>query len=94
MKLSCKDVSFVASESLDRRLSLQERLSLKIHLLMCKACQRMVQQMKLLRAASHYFGTTEEDSSHPGQTEALSGEARTRILERLQSAEQDHTDHK
>jgi len=83
MKLSCKEISFVVSESLDRDLLLRERLSVKIHLMMCKACQRMAMQMKLLRAASRHSGTVEGDDTSPGQEVPLSKEARIRILKQL-----------
>ncbi len=89
---SCKDVSFVVSESLDRKLSWRERLSLKTHLLMCKACQRMARQMELLRAASHHIGSVEGGESRPKQ-ETLSSEASARILEQLRHAGHDRTDH-
>ncbi|VAW77291.1 hypothetical protein MNBD_GAMMA13-888, partial [hydrothermal vent metagenome] len=56
MKLSCKDVCFMVSESLDRKLSWRERLSIKVHLLMCTACRQMARQMQLLRSASRRRG--------------------------------------
>ncbi len=90
--LSCKEVSFLVSESLDRDLSLHERLSVKIHLLMCKACQRMARQMELLRAASHRYGSVEKGESFPKQ-ETLSKEASARILERLRHAGHDYVNH-
>ncbi len=83
MKLSCKEISFVVSESLDRDLLLRERLSVKIHLMMCKACQQMAMQMKLLRAVSRHSRTVEGDDTCPGQEETLSTEARARILKQL-----------
>ncbi len=73
----------MVSESMDRDLLLRERLGVKIHLMMCKACQRMAMQMKLLRAASRYSGTAEGDDTSPGQEETLSKEARNRILKQL-----------
>jgi len=75
---SCKDVSTLMSESLDRKLSLRERFGLKTHLLVCKGCQRMARQMQLLSAASRRVGFIQEDGSSPAQ-EALSAEARARI---------------
>ena len=50
--LSCKDVSHAVSESLDVKLPWRERLGVKTHLLMCKACQRMARQLELLRSAA------------------------------------------
>jgi predicted anti-sigma-YlaC factor YlaD len=93
MKLSCKDVCLVVSESLDRELSLRERLSVKIHLLMCKACQRMARQMELLRTASRRLGSVEDGESRPKQEKTLSKEASDRILERLRHTGHDHANH-
>ena len=77
---SCKDVSFLVSESLDRTLSIRERLGLKTHLLMCKACQRMARQMELISAASHRIASEER----------LSKEASERILDGVRKAQRDH----
>lgn len=90
--LSCKDVSRMVSESLDRKLSLYDRLRVKLHLLICNACQQMVKQMELLRSAFQRFGSTEKKQSHTEQG-TLSKEARTRILERLQHAQHKHNNH-
>lgn len=89
--LSCKDVCYVVSESLDRKLSWRERLRVKIHLLMCAACQRMVRQMELLRTAARHCRSTDEEALHPEQG-TLSKEARSRILSRLRQDENNFTD--
>ncbi len=49
MNYACKEASKLASDSLDRRLSLCERLKLKIHMLMCGKCKNSNETMKLLR---------------------------------------------
>ncbi|VAW78425.1 hypothetical protein MNBD_GAMMA13-237, partial [hydrothermal vent metagenome] len=55
--------------SLDRKLSWRERLSIKVHLLMCTACRQMARQMQLLRSASRRRGSEErEQLQHTGQT--------------------------
>jgi hypothetical protein len=46
---ACKEASKLASDSLDRRLSLRERLKLKIHMLMCGKCKNSNETMKLIR---------------------------------------------
>ena len=89
--LSCKDVCHVVSESLDRKLSWCERLRVKIHLLMCAACQQMARQMELLRTVARHCGSTGEEILHPEQGK-LSKEARARILARLRQDENDFTD--
>jgi len=39
MKHACEEISRLASEKLERRLSLVERVRLRLHLLMCSACR-------------------------------------------------------
>jgi Putative zinc-finger len=82
--LSCKEVTSRVSESLDRRLSLRERLKVMLHLLICLACQRMVRQMALLRAASRRYAM--DETAPDASRETLSHEARQRILQGLQAA--------
>lgn len=89
--LSCKNVCHISSESLDRTLSVRERLAVKLHLLMCRACQRVVAQMELLRAMAQRFSSAEEaepDSEHG----TLSTQARRRIREQLKNAGDDPRD--
>ena len=92
MKLSCKEVCFVVSESLDRKLSLRERFRLKLHFLLCKACQRMARQMPLLRSASLRYRAFEKESAH-AVAPTLSADTRERILARLRLAQQDSDVH-
>ena len=86
MNLSCKEVSFKISESLDRDLTLRERLAVKIHLIMCKACQQMAQQMKLLRSTALRYGSATDTHNQ----ENLSEEARQRILKTLNTEKHHH----
>ncbi len=76
--MSCKRVAQLASESLDRSLTLQERLSMRFHLLLCKLCTRYVRQLKFLkRACAH------ADEGHFGGDARLTEGARERIQDRL-----------
>jgi hypothetical protein len=85
--LSCKDVCYIVSELQDgKSLPWHKRFKVRTHLLMCKACQRMVRQMDLLRAAARRYGSSEAQALHPEQ-ETLSEEASARIHERLREAE-------
>jgi predicted anti-sigma-YlaC factor YlaD len=49
--LSCRQVSDLLSDRLDRDLGPMERLTLRIHLSMCKGCARVEQQFEFLRKA-------------------------------------------
>jgi hypothetical protein len=60
--LSCKEASALMSQALDRRLSLRERLSLRLHLAICEGCRRFERQMAFLRSACRRFGDGDSDS--------------------------------
>ncbi|NOT83978.1 MAG: zf-HC2 domain-containing protein [Methylococcaceae bacterium] len=49
---SCKEISALLSESMDRQLTWQERGGMRMHLFMCSKCQRFEQQMQFLRKAT------------------------------------------
>jgi len=53
--LSCKEVSRLCSEEQDRPLSVKERINLRMHLAICKACTNFRHQMQFLRAATHRY---------------------------------------
>ncbi len=54
--LSCKDAAKLMSQEQDRRLSLAERIGLRLHLLICDACSNYMRQMSFLRQACRRFG--------------------------------------
>jgi hypothetical protein len=64
--LSCKDVTHLLSEALDRRLTVTERMRLEIHLAICRGCDNYRQQMKFLRAACQgYAEAVRRDDDRP-----------------------------
>ena len=52
---SCKEVSHLVSQGLDRRLGFGERLRLRVHLAICDGCANFKRQMDFLRAAVNRF---------------------------------------
>ena len=79
--LSCKESSQLVSQSLDRPLSIRERLALRLHLLICDVCSRFVKQMNLLRLAMRRMTQqTEQDENIQ-----LTPEARKRIADVIDS---------
>lgn len=48
--LTCKQLVEHASDFLDARLSLRERLSVRVHLALCVNCRRFIRQMKVSQA--------------------------------------------
>lgn len=86
--LSCKETTVMVSQSLDRKLSLRERINVKLHLLICEGCRRMVKQMKLIRALSLRHHTPADSGT---ELQHLSEAATTRIRERLDRELSEHS---
>ena len=53
--LTCKEVSKLVSQSLDRHLSLAEWMGLRIHLALCDGCRHFRQQMAFIRHACQRY---------------------------------------
>lgn len=80
--LSCKDITRLVSESMDRTLPLTQRIKIRIHLGMCKYCARFEKQVRLLRTV---FQKHEKVPSEA----VLSAKARERIRHALQASSAD-----
>ena len=66
MKLTrtCRDVTRLVLEGEDRRLTLRERLAIRLHLVICAACPRFVRQVALMRnATQRWRAYSERDPS-------------------------------
>lgn len=72
----CKKIVALTSESMDRNLSLRERITLKLHLITCAACLRFFEQSKFLRRAMNEYY---ERCSIDRNDVAFSDEARARL---------------
>ncbi|MDP1610957.1 MAG: zf-HC2 domain-containing protein [Sulfuritalea sp.] len=55
--LSCKQATELMSQEQDRRLSLAERIGLRLHVLICTGCGNYRRQLNVLRAACRRFGS-------------------------------------
>jgi len=51
---SCKEVSQLISDSMDRALPFYQRVLMRLHLVMCKYCSRCIEHFEIIRAASVY----------------------------------------
>ena len=65
MMLSCKDVTRLISESMDRSLPLGKRVGVRLHLLICKFCVRYERQLLLIRETVRRLVATEETAGGP-----------------------------
>lgn len=81
--LSCKQASHLLSQSCERRLSLRQRLGLRLHLLMCRACRQFEQQLRLLRQWAGQYGARIVNDPRL----RLPDDARGRIAHALQQQE-------
>ena len=81
--LSCKDVTRLISESMDRSLPLGKRIGVRVHLLICKFCERYERQLHQIRETARNLVATEERPGEP-YGETLSEKARERIRRSLQ----------
>ncbi len=50
-KLNCREVTALVLAGEDRRLSWGERLGVRLHMMVCKACPRFTLQVTLMRRA-------------------------------------------
>lgn len=83
MMISCKHASQLISKSLDQRLSFFERLSLRLHLLICKVCTRFRQQLYILQSAmKELLKQTEND-----ETIQLPLQSKKRIQDLIESSQ-------
>lgn len=65
--LSCHNATQLLSEAQERKLGLGERVSLKIHLVICDGCRNFGNQMHSLRKIARIYasGKTGHDKSEP-----------------------------
>ena len=79
--LTCKQASQIISQSLDRNLSWQERLTLRLHLFICKYCKRFSQQLSTLRVTLKRMNETVENDTNI----TMSSDIKARIAKSMQS---------
>jgi hypothetical protein len=89
--LSCKEVSRLVSESLDRKLPFWQRMGVWIHLSLCRLCRGFRKDLQKLRsAARQHADDIKMDASEPNS--ALSVEARERMQHALESDDSENQD--
>ena len=57
---TCKEVSRLVSQGLDRRLGFGERIALRVHLMICTGCTNFSRQVAFLRKAVARIGDSTE----------------------------------
>jgi hypothetical protein len=83
--LTCKEITFLISQSLDRELPLLQRVMMRFHLLYCIACRRYRRQVRFLRTAMSRYATRSEKTEGESMA-SLSSEARQRMKDALENS--------
>ncbi len=52
---SCRDISALVSQGLDKKLSLRERFSVWLHVMMCSRCRNFKTQSRFIRKAARRY---------------------------------------
>jgi hypothetical protein len=72
---SCRDISQLISDGMDRNLPLRKRLSIRLHVSMCGFCRRYEKQLHLLHEGVGHYADPEanvvEKSLSPAAEEKL-----------------------
>lgn len=55
MMMSCKQMTHLISQGLDRELSTRESMTLRLHLMMCSGCTNFRNNMQFLHQACERF---------------------------------------
>ena len=76
---TCKETAELASRAMDERLSLGDRMAMRMHLAICKNCRRFTQQLQDMR---RLFQT---ETAANDEVPVLTPEARQRIATKLQN---------
>lgn len=76
----CREITVLASLSMDTVLSLRERLRLRLHLFFCTMCKRYFDQIRLMR---NELRNKAEDPRPPANSNSLPPETRDRIKKSL-----------
>ena len=79
---TCQQTVEKISQSMDRELTLRERIDLKLHLWICAWCQWYVEHLNIIREAARKKGSESPDLIATSTT-ALSADARERIKRKL-----------
>ncbi|MGZ8239820.1 MAG: zf-HC2 domain-containing protein [Methylobacter sp.] len=52
---NCRDITALVSQSLDKKLSFNERLTIGLHVMMCTRCRNFQSQARFIRKVAHCY---------------------------------------
>ncbi|MCI0692278.1 hypothetical protein L0337_09780 [candidate division KSB1 bacterium] len=80
---ACKEVTRMASEAMERKLTLRQRIEMRLHLLICTLCMRYVKQLQFMHDAIQQHAAQIETGAAPPSV--LSHDARERMKQKLKT---------
>jgi predicted anti-sigma-YlaC factor YlaD len=81
----CKTITPLIGESIDRKISLREKIVIKLHLFTCEACKRYLYQIRLMRDAVK-MQESRRDGGEIRRDKTLSLEAKERMRRAVENA--------
>lgn len=85
--INCKEYAHLSSRGMDKSLSFWERLSMRIHLLLCKPCNLLREQFKIMREACRLVSADETPT--PQSDVQLPDDVCRRIKSAIQKASEE-----
>ena len=79
----CKEITRMASDAMEHKLPLPQRIKMHLHFLTCRFCLRYFKQLQTLRTMAQQYDAHAEQAALSGSS-ALSPEARERFKVMLQ----------
>ncbi len=52
---SCRDISALVSQGLDKKLNLPERFAVCLHMMICSGCRNFQTQTRFIRKAARHY---------------------------------------
>ncbi|MDX8376395.1 MAG: hypothetical protein R8L53_00025 [Mariprofundales bacterium] len=59
--LNCKEATRLCSEQMEQKLSLQNKINLRMHLLLCSACRHFAAQISNISQVMHGYSSGDVD---------------------------------
>ncbi len=85
--LTCREMTRLLSDAMDRSLPLHLRMRMRVHLAICTSCQRYQRQLRIIRHTLGKHGERLEEAWKP-QGPSLSPEAKQRLQRALEAPRQ------
>lgn len=82
---TCKEVTRMASDALDRKLPLLQQIKMRLHFLTCNLCLRYFRQLEFLRDLAHLHEAHTEETN-PSANTSLPAATRERFKRMLKDS--------